>query len=372
VSPPLVTGANRPVSGPRVGIDASCLPAGFAFAAIPLGSVPDAPFQGALGGSVAYLSDEGRNRYAIDLGRIGSGTERVELVAYAVRGGRQLREVGAPTFSVDNSAIVPPPESGRYAALVFARLYRHGGGWKLRALAEGSNHGLTDLGRLLGRSLDQSGPAAAPPPGLPSAGPGPGQPQTGTGFLVAPRLLLTNAHVVQHAREIRVSGFDGRCEGEPVVVDDNCDLALVRVPEGFGGEPLAFRTGPGVELGEAAIALGYPLAGLLGSGAQVAHGSVSGLLGPGEDSRVIQITTPIQGGSSGGPVFDLKGRVIGVVTATLSGAQNVNFAIRACLGQALVEAAGKAVALAGPGPDLDIATVARQARGAVWRLEARQ
>jgi S1-C subfamily serine protease len=104
----------------------------------------------------------------------------------------------------------------------------------------------------------------------------------------------------------------------------------------------------------------------------VTDGRVSGLLGPEEDTRIIQVTTPVQGGSSGGPLFDAKGRVIGVVTAMLMGAQSVNFAVRGTLAQAIVEAAGKSVELGADGPDLDIAAVARATRESVWRLEARQ
>jgi S1-C subfamily serine protease len=369
----LVPGQNRPLAGTRVEIDASCLPQGFALAAVPLGPAPDAPFLGALQERAAYLDAAAPNRYAIDLSKVAAGTERIELVAYSVRGGRALREAGEPAFTVDGATIRLAPEGLRFAAAIFARLYRHSGAWKLRALAEGSGHGLSDLGRLLGRELDQSGPAA-PPQGLPLPGRGgsPAPDWTGSGFLVAPGLILSNAHVVKRAREIVVSGFDGRCVGETVLVDENCDLALVRVERTFGGRPLPVRSGHGPSLGETAIAVGYPLAGFLGSGPQVTDGRVSGLLGPEEDTRIIQVTTPVQGGSSGGPLFDAKGRVIGVVTAMLMGAQSVNFAVRGTLAQAIVEAAGKSVELGADGPDLDIAAVARATRESVWRLEARQ
>ncbi len=157
-----------------------------------------------------------------------------------------------------------------------------------------------------------------------------------------------------------------------MIVDASCDLALLRLQAGVAGAPLPFRAGHGPSLGETAIALGYPLAGFLGSGPQVAHGSVSGLLGPSEDTRILQITTPIQGGSSGGPVLDTEARDR-VVTASLQGAQNVNFAVRGSLAQALVEAAGRIADLAGDDrPETDVAGVARMARGAVWRLEARR
>jgi S1-C subfamily serine protease len=375
MSQDLVPGQNRVVEGGRVEVDASCLPPGFALAAIPLGQAPDRPFQGAAETEAPYLRPLGGGRHEIALDAFGAGTDRVELVAYATAGGRTLREIPSPALRVDGSTIGLPSEAGRFAAVIFARLYRHNGTWKLRALSEGSNIGLADLGRLIGKPLDPTPPPVPPglPSGIPSQGGRPSVAWTGSGFLVSPGLLLTNAHVVTHASGLTATGFGGRSAAEPVVVDESCDIALLRVSDSLSRETLAFRTGRGPEAGEKAIALGYPLAGLLGSGLQVAEGSVSGLLGPNDDTRVLQITTPIQGGSSGGPVLDDRGRVIGVVTATLQGSQNVNFAVRGCLAQALVEAAGHNPSLAPADlPPLDAREITRMARNAVWRLEASQ
>ncbi|MCK2055271.1 trypsin-like peptidase domain-containing protein [Methylobacterium sp. 37f] len=297
------------------------------------------------------------------------------LVVYAVRGVRILSAAAATRFIVDGSALMLAADAGVLTAVTFARLYRHGGGWKLRALSEGTMRGLADLGRLHGVTIDE-GVEPTPLPPLPPPSDetlANASSWTGTGFLVAPRLMVTNAHVVDGACILVATGYDGRTNVEPIIIDTNCDLALVRLQTQVAGAPLYFRASHGPSLGETAITLGYPLAGFLGSGPQVANGSVSGLLGPSEDTRILQITTPIQGGSSGGPVLDTRGRVIGVVTASLQGAQNVNFAVRGCLAQALVEAAGCIPLLAGDdGPETDVAGVARMARGAVWRLEARR
>ncbi|WP_394893816.1 trypsin-like peptidase domain-containing protein [Mesorhizobium sp. AaZ16] len=91
---------------------------------------------------------------------------------------------------------------------------------------------------------------------------------------------------------------------------------LIRLDQSFGGLELFFCEICPI-LGEFAVSLGYRLSGLLGSGPQVWHGLVSGLLGPGDDPRPIQISAPIQPGSSGGRAFDSSGLLIGLVTATL-------------------------------------------------------
>lgn len=370
----LIIGQNRPIAVPRVQFEAIGLPSGFALAAIPQGPSPALPWH--FGSPPRhYLLDFGAGCREVDLEALGTGTDSVLLVVYAVRGVRTLSAAAEARFTVDGSVLTPAADVGRLTAIVFARLYRHGGGWKLRALSEGTSRGLTDLGRLHGVIIDDDGePVPLPPVPPPSDERSAGAPAwTGTGFLVAPGLMITNAHVVEGARTLVAAGFEGRTSAEPIIVDINCDLALVRMQADVAGTPLPFRTGHGPSLGETAITLGYPLAGFLGSGPQVANGSVSGLLGPSEDARILQITTPIQGGSSGGPVLDTRGRVIGVVTASLQGAQNVNFAVRGCLAQALVEGAGRSALLANDDrQETDVVGVARIARGAVWRLEARR
>ena len=72
-----------------------------------------------------------------------------------------------------------------------------------------------------------------------------------------------------------------------------------------------------VRAGDTAIAMGFPLTGLLADTANVTVGNVSALGGPNNDSRFVQITTPIQPGNSGGGLFDANGGIIGVVQSTL-------------------------------------------------------
>ena len=82
---------------------------------------------------------------------------------------------------------------------------------------------------------------------------------------------------------------------------------------------------------------GYPLNSVLSSGGNLTPGAISAMTGLGNNSNQIQITAPIQPGSSGSPVMDKKGNVVAVVSMKLDDAtmakatgqigQNVNFAV---------------------------------------------
>lgn len=158
---------------------------------------------------------------------------------------------------------------------------------------------------------------------------------SGTGFVVtADGWLLTNAHVVQECKRIEVKG---RGDASDPRIDATNDLALIKVNAPAPLKPLVFRHAP-TRLGEDIMAIGFPLATLLADSVKVTTGNVNALAGLRNDTRYIQISTPIQPGNSGGPVVDRDGFLMGITSATLSKgiadeigitAQNVNFAIRA-------------------------------------------
>jgi S1-C subfamily serine protease len=157
---------------------------------------------------------------------------------------------------------------------------------------------------------------------------------SGSGFWVTPRIILTNAHVVEDCNAIVIGGNG---QGEIRHADKFRDLALVKV-SGLKGTPAFFRSTSSVSQGESVVAAGFPLSGLLAEDLNVTQGIVSALAGMRGDRRFIQITAPIQPGNSGGPLYDDQGAVIGVVTAKLNAlklaeqtgdiAQNINFAIQ--------------------------------------------
>lgn len=250
------------------------------------------------------------------------------------------------------------------AALVLAEIYRRDSAWKIRALAESSAYGLAAFGRRLGFDLEERHPDAINGSSRGS------QPQnwTGTGFVVAQDIFMTNAHVVDGARTIGLRSLQGNLTGEVMISDPTNDIALIRARNMPPAIPLVFRRGS-AQLGEGVTTMGYPLASIMGSAIQVTQGGVSGLFGPKNDSRLIQFTAPIQPGSSGSPLIDLHGLVLGVVSGSFTNTQNMNFAVRSALALALLDAASIPCTIADPERSSHQGNVAASRQGAVWRIE---
>ncbi len=175
---------------------------------------------------------------------------------------------------------------------------------------------------------------------------------TGSGFLVNDAgLFVTNFHVVEGATRIEVF-FPSLNAALPAVIlasDEVNDLAVVSVPasqtRALGSVSLRFADSTSVAVGQDAWTLGFPLS--MGTTPRLAAGIVNSLAGMADDPRVLQISNPIQPGNSGGPLFNRRGELIGVVVSGLSAKaflesagivpQNVNFAVKATLLQNLLE-----------------------------------
>ena len=191
-------------------------------------------------------------------------------------------------------------------------------------------------------------PGPARPPGQvarPGGPTGPGTPRpepravsSGTGFVVAPRQIMTNQHVAQGCTAMRARLASGQEIAATVIaMDAERDLALLRT-EADPGPILIFRRTAEVRRGENVVTYGFPLAGLLSSGPTLTTGDVSALAGLGDNARQIQISAPVQQGNSGGPLLDLRGQVVGVIVSKLNAQriaqatgdipQNVNFAVK--------------------------------------------
>ena len=134
---------------------------------------------------------------------------------------------------------------------------------------------------------------------------------TGTGFFVSAERVVTNNHVIEGCTRLRVGGKSG---GLLLNSDPRNDLALISLQD-RSPDSATLRTGK-VRIGEAALVAGYPLSGLL-SGFNVTTGNISSLAGVRGDTRLVQITAPVQPGNSGGPLLDATGRLIGVVVSKL-------------------------------------------------------
>jgi S1-C subfamily serine protease len=148
----------------------------------------------------------------------------------------------------------------------------------------------------------------------------------GSGFVVdSLGLVATNAHVVAGAVQVRVRFRDAPDQAHPagiVVLNRARDLAILLVAE-RSRKALRFRRGPPPALGDAVIAIGHPK----GLEFTVSDGLLSGLRDHPAYGRLLQISAPISSGSSGGPVLDTQGAVVGLATMQLLDGQNLNFAI---------------------------------------------
>jgi uncharacterized protein len=203
----------------------------------------------------------------------------------------------------------------------------------------------------------------------------------GSGFVVDRMgYVVTNHHVVDGCAQITVFSSAGAQKAGVIADDGRNDLAVVG-PIKQAASSLAF-SGQRARLGQSAIAVGYPLQGILATSVNVTTGTVSALAGVGDDTRMIQITAPVQPGNSGGPLFDQSGAVIGVVTSKLDALktaeligdvpQNVNFAIREAIVRAFLDAKGIEYDIQPPRANLDTETIADRAKKAVVRIECRK
>ena len=145
----------------------------------------------------------------------------------------------------------------------------------------------------------------------------------GSGFFITrDGVLGTNAHVVGGAAKVIVR-WRGRTGTAVKILNFVRKYDLVTVQTSFDETPsVRLADSDAVIIGQDVIVLGSPQ-GLEGT---VSTGIVGGLRTLG-NAKLLQITAPISPGSSGGPVFDAAGRVIGIATATSSRGQNLNFAL---------------------------------------------
>jgi S1-C subfamily serine protease len=187
--------------------------------------------------------------------------------------------------------------------------------------------------------IEQHAPISKQPP--------PPETYSGTAFFVAPNFLLTNNHVVgECGNNIQVNYADQRSYAATIFRQDATnDLALLKT--NMSGESIAtFRLR--TRLGETVATFGFPYSDLLSSSGTFTTGTITSLRGLRNDSRFISMQVPVQPGNSGGPLLEMSGSVIGVVTGRLSAQammggelpQNVNFAIKASVVDDFLSAQG--------------------------------
>jgi len=305
----------------------------------------------------------------LKLDRLPAGSDRVLLMVYVFSATGPIREIGSLHLQVDGEIEhrIDLRDNGE-AAIIIGEFYKRNEQWKFRALSEGSAYGLSAFGRKIGLEVDDRHPRR--PAGAPNGGGSHHQSATGTAFVVGPAHVMTCAHVIEDMNVFYINSLEGRYKAEPVVIDRRNDIALLRVQ---GASPLSavtFRDGPGCEPGDNVVVLGYPLASISGGGLQVTQGGISGLFGLHSDASLFQFTAPIQPGSSGSPLFDSGGAVIGMVTSTVPDGQNMNFAVKSALLLSFLQACRIDAPHARSERTYTTTEITRAAQSSLWLVEA--
>lgn len=150
----------------------------------------------------------------------------------------------------------------------------------------------------------------------------------GSGFLITPDgVVATNAHVIEDRADARVRFIGGKTAWVRDILwtDPVRDLALLKI-DGQNLPTVQLGDSDAVQVGEQVVAIGNPM-GLQNT---VSEGIISGIRAVpvgNTEVRLLQMTAPISPGSSGGPLFNAAGKVIGITAITLLGGQNLNLAI---------------------------------------------
>ena len=176
---------------------------------------------------------------------------------------------------------------------------------------------------------------------------------SGTGFFVSGNgLVITNHHVIDGAEEIIVFSEGGKSFPAKVVQSSpSTDLALLKVDH-ESQNYLSFAPQNSSHIGDKVFTLGFPMSDILGENVKYSEGVINSLSGVGGDSTFLQISVPIQPGNSGGPLINLDGDVVGIITSSAAveyffkasgGAlpQNVNWAVKGEYASLMIKPTGK-------------------------------
>ena len=178
----------------------------------------------------------------------------------------------------------------------------------------------------------------------------------GSGIIISKSgYIITNNHVVENADNIEVEFILNeevkRFNAEVVQVDKTNDLAIIKIVDvdfdGVDDLPYNFKTRTS-DVGTKVYAYGYPMAlSIMGKEIKVTDGMISSKTGFDGNITTYQITAPIQGGNSGGPLFDEKGNLIGINSSGIRKdiADNVAYSIKTSYVLNLIDILPKSIKL---------------------------
>lgn len=147
----------------------------------------------------------------------------------------------------------------------------------------------------------------------------------GSGFIVDQEgVIVTNYHVIQGAYPAIVKLLNGDIYNDLSIIDFDStrDIAIIKV-KGWSLPTVKLGNSDSIEIGERIVIIGNPK----GLENTVSDGLLSGIRETGKGYKLHQLTAPVSAGSSGSPVFNSKGQVIGIATSTIIDGQNLNFSV---------------------------------------------
>ena len=159
---------------------------------------------------------------------------------------------------------------------------------------------------------------------------------TGSGFFITNNgYIITNSHVVKGSESINIEYNDIIYEAKIIEEDKHNDVALLKIE--LLDTPFIPIKHNEIKKGIKVCALGYPLTSIQGKELKATFGHINSLSGIQGDTRFLQVDTSIQPGNSGGPLVNMEGNVVGIITSKLNEAvtfratggfsQNVNYAL---------------------------------------------
>ena len=179
----------------------------------------------------------------------------------------------------------------------------------------------------------------------------------GTGFFISDDgFIATNFHVIEDAKvidiQLNVNGKIEKYRADVVVSDNINDLAILKITSNDfkmdKGVPYGLQFG-NEDVGSEVFTMGYPLADVMGNEIKFTDGKISSKSGINGDIRMYQISTPIQSGNSGGPLFNTNGNVVGIVSATLNrenyNSENVNYALKSNILKNLIDSSPEKITI---------------------------
>lgn len=167
-------------------------------------------------------------------------------------------------------------------------------------------------------------------------------------------LIVTNYHVVEDANRLEVVFANKNITkvASVRIKDTKNDIAILEVKDfsfvDISSQPIPFTFADvnSVKVGQEVFTLGFPLGDIMGTKSRLSTGRINSQFGVQDDPRLFQISNPLQPGNSGGPLFNGRGDLVGIVVSGLNAKyfyentgiipQNVNFAVKASYLQNLV------------------------------------